>query len=322
MARNSDIRERVDGYIDTLLRLYDETDPKLGPDSELAKLERARKAVEVFWYLHGKLLVWAQAHLTGYSILSENPELVSYLEDKLGEEITEDSHILEQIGLQFPLNPPDDNDSDLNRVNEWLIEFESDKSGEDIDEQDGGTYLTDTALRALIDELLMSRSADNSYWRFDLQDALRALNEGEVIELAEPRQGKRQGRPYSLARWKHEALRQVRFRVGRGMKKYRALEEVGSGIGQSVETLRDWEKVLERSPDRSNDLYCSELAGHFQSELKERRSSEIPDHEEFGFHRGTGNLERASHLISRIERLTFEEIKSNILQYRQMKTGG
>ncbi len=322
MARKSDIREYVDGYIDGLLGLYEETDPKLGPESELAKHELAQNAVEVFWYLHGKLLVWAQAHLTGYSILSENPELVSYLEGKLGEKITEDSHILEQIGLQYPFNPPDDNDSDLNRVNEWLIEFESGESGEDIDEQEGGTYLTNSALRALINELLMSRSADNSYWRFDLQDALRALNEGEVTELAEPRPGKRQGLPYSLMRWKLETLRQVRSRMGRGMKKYRALEEVGNGIGQSAETLRDWEKGLERSPDYSNDLYCSELAGHFYSELKEGHFSDIPDHEEFGFWRGTGNIQRAKYLISRIEKLTFEEIKSKILEYRQKKTGG
>ena len=97
MARELDIREYVDGCIDTLLRLYDETDPKLSRESELAEHELAQKAVEVFWYLHVKLLVWAQAHLTGYSILSENPELVGYLEDKLGEEITEDSHVLEQI---------------------------------------------------------------------------------------------------------------------------------------------------------------------------------------------------------------------------------
>src|SRR4029077_20214327 len=80
--------------------------------------------------------------------------------------------------------------------------------------------------------------------------------------------GRRQGLPFSLNRWKLEALRQVRFRVGRGYKKYRALEEVGAAIGQSPEALRTWEKELEKSRDRCVDLYCSELAGrcdqHFQ----------------------------------------------------------
>ena len=59
MARSSDIRDYVDGYIDTLLRLYEITDPKLGADGEVGKLETARKAIEVFWHLHDKLLVWA-----------------------------------------------------------------------------------------------------------------------------------------------------------------------------------------------------------------------------------------------------------------------
>jgi len=47
-----------------------------------------------------------------------------YLEKKLGEEITEDSHILEQIGLQFSFNPPDEDDPDYNKVHNWLVEYE------------------------------------------------------------------------------------------------------------------------------------------------------------------------------------------------------
>ena len=33
-------------------------------------------------------------------------------------------------------------------------------------------------------------------------------------------------------------------------------------------------------------------------------------------------MQRAKYLASRIEELTFEEIKSKILEYRQKKTGG
>ncbi len=119
----SDIRDWVENYTDTLLQLYEMTDPKLGADGEVGKLETARKAIEVFWFLHGKLLVWAQAHLTGHAILFENPQLVSFLEQKLGEEITEDSHVLEQLGLQYVFNPPDDEDADYNRAYRWLNEF-------------------------------------------------------------------------------------------------------------------------------------------------------------------------------------------------------
>jgi hypothetical protein len=318
MARRSDIREYVDLYVDTLLRLYDKTDPKLGSDSEVGKHELAQKAIEVFWYLHGKLLIWAQAHLTGYAILSENPNLVSYLEKKLRTEITEDSHVLEQIGLQYPFNPPDDEDRELNQTREWLLAFN--ESGNAPNEAEGGNFLTPTALRTLIVELLMSRSADNSYWRMDLQQSLRALNEGEVDEVSQPRPGKRQGLPYSLLRWKLEALRQVRFRVGQGMKKYRALEEVGQGIGQSPETLRGWEKELERSHDRSIDLYCSELAGLYASELKEKYPIDLQN-DQFGSHRGLGHLEDAKYLLESIENRTLSEIAEKIHQYRQKKKG-
>jgi len=318
----SDIRDIVEGYTDTLLRLYEITDPKLGADGEAGKLETARTAIEVFWRLHGELLVWAQAHLTGHAILSENPQLVSFLEQKIGEEITENSHVLEQIGLQYVFNPPDDEDADYNRAYRWLNEF-SGITDEDFKGMDGSyVFLKDTVMRSLIVELLMSRSANNSYWRMELQHALRALNEGEIHELAKPCPGKRQGLPYSLKAWKLEALRQVRFRVGRGMKKYRALEEVGDGIGQSVETLRGWEKELNRFPDYSEDLYCSELAGRFEAELKEKHFKGIPDYEEFGFFRGNYSLEHAEFLLRIIEERTFEEIKSKILEYRQKKTGG
>ena len=48
----------------------------------------------------------------------------------------------------------------------------------------------------------------------------------------------------------------------------------------------------------------------------------VGDREEFGFHRGVDNLRGASYLLPIIEKRTFEEIKSKILEYRQKKTGG
>ena len=205
--------------------VYYETDPNKGEYGEIAKHELAQLAIEKFWYLHGKSLSWAQAHLTGYCILSENPKLVRFLEEKLGYEINKDSHVLEHIGLQYNFNPPDREDKALDQTLALLEEFNAQNPG------DEELILTPSALRATIRELLMSRCADNSYWRNDLQHSFAALNEGEVDDLARPVPGKHQGLPFSLNRWKLEALRQVRFRVGRGYKKYRALEEVGKAIG-------------------------------------------------------------------------------------------
>jgi hypothetical protein len=278
MARLDDLDDWVDGYLQFLKEAYFETDPRKGGTAEIAKHELAELAIEKFWYLHGKLLSWAQAHMTGYSILSENPQLTGFLEDKLGYKLTEDSHILEQIGLIYNFNPPDPEDRALAETEALLEEFNALNPG--VEE----LILTPNALRRLIRELLMSRCADNSYWRHDLQHSFAALNEGEVDELAQPSAGRHRGLPYSLNRWKLEALRQVRFRVGRGYKKYRALEEVGAVIGQSPEALRAWEKHLKRSKDRSIDLYCSELAGRYDSYFRgcERADS------------GSGRVRRAS----------------------------
>lgn len=315
MARLEDIDETVDRYLKTLLAYYRDTDPAKGPDEEFSKHAMAEHAIEVFWYLHGKLMSWAQAHMTGYAILSENPGLVEFLELKLGLEIDEDSHVLEQIGLLYNYNPPDDQDPDLLQMQALLEEF-----GELAHDEDK-RFLDSQAIRRLIVEIMMSRSADNSYWRHPLQYSLKALNDGEHDTLSTPLPGKRQGQPFSLARWKQEALRQVYFRIGAGMKKYRALEEVGAGIGQSPETLRAWEKELRQSLDRANDLYCSELAGKLGDSLKGPPNLELEEMEDYGWHRGVHSLVNAKLLYDRIKELTLDEIREHIRRYREKKTG-
>jgi hypothetical protein len=313
MARLDDLDEWIEVYLGFLKEVYYKTDPNKRENAENSKLELARLAIDRFWYLQGKLLSWAQAHLTGYCILSENRELVSFLEEKLGYKITEDSHVLEQIGLQYNWNPPHREDKELDRTLKLLEEYNEANPG------DEELIFTPNAKRALIRELLMSRCADNSYWRFDLQHSLAALNEGEVDELACPSPGKRQGLPFSLKRWKLEALRQVRFRVGKGYKKYRALEEVGQAIGQSPEALRTWEKELERSRDRSVDLYCSELAGIYDLNFRGTEKMTISDTENYGWHRGLSNFEHAKHLHRQITELKMDEIRENIKRYRNAK---
>jgi hypothetical protein len=314
MARLNDLDDWIDVYLRYLKEAYYETDPNKGEDGEIAKHELAGLAIEKFWYLHGKLLSWAQAHMTGYSILSENPKLVSFLETKLGYEITEDSHILEQIGLVYNYNPPDREDKALNDAGALLEEFNAQNPG------DEELILTPNALRRLISELLMSRCADNSYWRHDLQHSMGALNEGEVDELAQPSPGRHQGLPASLNRWKLEALRQVRFRIGQGYKKYRALEEVGKAIGQSPEALRPWEKELERSRDRSVDLYCSELAGRYDQHFQGIENVEIPEAETDIRHRGLSNFEHAKYLHKVITDRQLPEIRDRIRHYRSVKS--
>lgn len=64
--RRPDIRSDIKGYIDRLIELYERTDPARGPASEDDKLENARRAILMWWYLFGELLLWAQSQLAGY----------------------------------------------------------------------------------------------------------------------------------------------------------------------------------------------------------------------------------------------------------------
>jgi hypothetical protein len=90
------------------------------------------------------------------------------------------------------------------------------------------------ALLYLIRELLVSRSANSSFWRFGLQSALFALNVGHVEELFKPEPIRRQGNPIRLLNLKVKALQHVHFLVGKGHKKYRALHTVAEAIGHCV----------------------------------------------------------------------------------------
>lgn len=309
MLRNPDIRSEISGYIDTLVELYNDTDPAKGEESEFAKLELARQAIEKFWYIFGRLMLWAQCQLTGYCIVKDNPEIVSRITEEFNADLTEDSHLLEVLGLLYIFNPVDREDKLLTKM-------------EDLFESDSGV-LDDHAMRELLKELLMSRCANSSYWRFPFQTALRSMNEGEVDPLLQVAKSRLRGKPATLNRWKLEALRQVHYRIGKGMKKHRALRELSDAIGQSPETLRDWEQLLLKKDDYQVDLYCSQLAGEFDTHFRDgNHSTSIPDYEEYGIHRGLWNLQNAYIIHRTVTTLGTQEIKDKIRQYRDPETSG
>ena len=104
------IRDEIEHYISALVELHDTTDPSGGQATETFKLEKARRAVELWWYLGGRLLLWAQSQIAGYKLLKDEPLLLEKLEQIIGGKITGDSHILEYLGLCFQFNPPERDD--------------------------------------------------------------------------------------------------------------------------------------------------------------------------------------------------------------------
>lgn len=306
MGRAKDIRETTKFYTDILIRNYEVSDPDRDDKEPINKTEVAAHTIEVWWQLYGHLVAWAQAHFTGYAALSHSPELVSWIEEKFQAELDEDDDLIEYIGWQYIPNR-------YFKENDLLVEL--DNLFEEIDFEP----LTTPALRSLVIDLLLSRSANSSYWRFELQDSLRALNFGQSDSLSTPEKTRRQGEPYSLLQWKHAAILKLYFFMGQGMKKYVALEKIGDGIGQSPETLRTWEKLLLQDERFRFELWSAEVAGMYENELEKK--SEIPSAEEMGMFRGTYMTEMAAVLLPFIKKMSFERIQEKLHFYRNAKSG-
>jgi hypothetical protein len=310
MARSKDIRQTTKFYTDILIRNYEQTDPDREDQTSINKTEVAAHTIEVWWQLFGELVAWAQAHFTGHAALTTNPNLVSWIENKLDIELGENSDIVEYLGWQFmPIRNFDENDT-LRRLDELFDEDENELPFE---------ILTTPALRKLIIELLMSRSSKSSFWRFELQQSLRALNYGQSDQLSTPEQTRRQGEPYSLLLWKHKAILKVYYFTGQGMKKYAALNKVADGIGQSPETLRSWEKKLLDDEFFRFELWSAEVSGIFEDDMSDGQGRNIPNYEEMGMFRGTYMTEMASFLLPQIKRTSFKEIREMLRFYRNSK---
>ena len=73
MSRVKSIRKDVQFMVDILYKLHDTTDPRKGEVSEHAKLYRAQRAVSIWWYIHARLMQWAQSHIIGYEMARLNP---------------------------------------------------------------------------------------------------------------------------------------------------------------------------------------------------------------------------------------------------------
>lgn len=114
--RRPNILGYCEQYIKDLVELYETSDPARGKAFEEGKLEAARQAISIWWYLWGELLLWAQSHLAGYEMLKSYPELRVRLEKPLGETLTVDSHAVEYVGVYLSLNHVDDDDPMLTAI--------------------------------------------------------------------------------------------------------------------------------------------------------------------------------------------------------------
>jgi hypothetical protein len=240
--RVPNIKGEIEPFLQRLYELYEETDPAKGDTSEVEKYEAARRAIQIWWTIFGRLLLWAQAQLTGDALVHSDPRLRAWLEAREGEEIQRGSHILELVGLSLPFNLPPG------------CEDEIAKLSDELSQNDFG--LDENSLRLLVRALVRSTDANTSFWRFPLGDALHRLEYGQIDDLLKPAKLGARGQAGDLAFWKAVAVAHVYHLEGSGMTKIKAQELVGHSIGQAVETLRTWEKEL-KGDDTFYELWVS-----------------------------------------------------------------
>ena len=303
--RDPDIRHTVSRHVKRLIQLYEMTDPVQGPASEDNKLEYARQAISIWWYLFGELLLWAQSQIAGYELGRSNPDFIHKLAKRFGREIDVDSHVLEYIGLCFSWNRVNYDDPTMEKVEEAM-----EKNKVKMDRR---------AIRYLIRELLVSRSANSSFWRFPLQSALFALNVGHVEDIVRPEPIRRQGNPVQLLNCKMMALQHVYYHIGRGLKKYRALELVGDELGQSPETLRAWEKAITRDEDFMMDLVGAKLAGELEDQIDNHSINELIEKYGAQYHRHTSDIEKAKYILDSIRSSPLKAIRDGLRYNRSRK---
>lgn len=306
--RSPDIRETVDRYIQSLIKVYEMTDPAKGETSEKDKLELARQAISIWWYLYGELLLWAQSHITGYEFGKSNPDVMEYLSKRLGHEINADSHALEYIGLGWSLNQVNDDDPVMDDVNAAIDKFK--------------VSLGESEIRKIIRELLTSLSGNSSFWRFELQSALFALNIGQVDDLLKPDPIRRQGDALELFYCKLMALPHVHFQMGKGLKKYRALQLVADELGQSTETLRSWEKFILHDDDSAVELECASMVGELESEFDKRSSDELIKLYGARYYRHRADVEWARHTLRLIRSTPLKDIRDGLRRARSARQPG
>jgi hypothetical protein len=161
----------------------------------------------------------------------------------------------------------------------------------------------------------MSRCADNSFWRFEIQEAFRNLNLGHVEDLVRPAPIKRQGHAVEMQRWRLRALQHVLYLKGKGFKKHRALAHVSEAIGQSTETLRSWEKALREDPEFEIYLWCAEAAGVHETEL-DAGPVLLDEHGYEAHYRNASLMEHAKRVLREIREQSLADVRAGLRKSR------
>lgn len=205
--------EQISDILEKLEQLEEETNPALGEVSADCKDHKALDALLTAGELVQNVAGWALEHASGSAF----------------------------AGLTFASDPPEGYEED-DAYTSQLAAVNSHRH-----EALGGMYRNPEALdpeaaRAMLFSLVEANSGGgpNSIQQM-LLEALARLRFGEVHHLLKPQKSRRK---VTFEEVKHQltALTFINYRVGRGIAKFKAQEEVAAAYNVGPHTLRTWER--------------------------------------------------------------------------------
>ena len=236
----------VAGLIDRLHDLERKTDPKLGAQSAKGKNSAAIEALRIASDLVNALAGWALDYQAGLALKDQNVQLsTAEHRDSSNVRAMDDDHQLEWYGRNWigrlgggPIDPI--------VARKWLMNLVQ------------GLFSIFN-----LELMLMTLSALEACDYGEIQPILGATKKGRKVN-------------WTILQLQLKAIEFVKYREARGIKKFKALEEVAEAFGVSVDTLRTWEARLRSEfgqPKVAQGLAWAEKLGKDESDAKHPASS-------------------------------------------------
>lgn len=305
--RRKEMREAIAPFFDELLRLYEFSEPE--SKEEFDRLETARVVIDYAWFIFTQLAGWAEFHVTGLVAAEWHPEDLSLIAEELGFEQSADSPFLEYVGAILHNSPY------ANVQDPMYQKIKAAMEQKDL------LYVPNAMMRDMIIESLTSDPHSTPLWRKELLQSLSGLNDGFVSQLLRPSKLKTTGNVNAIKHWKLLAIEHVSAMVGHGYKKYKALEIVGDAIGQSIETLRSWEKEISKTHDGQMELLVALRTGELRARLPSLTDEDYEAEFGIGLHRGLSGLENVRRKAKVLDETSLASIRDGLRRARADSEG-
>jgi len=298
VSRQSDPASAMQVLADRLVKLYWQTDFR---NSTLAHAERAALAeetIEIWWEIYDQFVFWGQCELLGQDIIRQRFDLLVMLRDRNMLRMDTERRLAELLGYYFSV-------SDKALARKRLISTVGDEQLEVV------RLLTKAGLSepgSFVRQLLSPNTKTNTY----LQVELNRLTDQMPASASLTERDLDNAFPTEVTNWKLEASRQVRLLVGRGLRKIAAITEVAAALRHTPDQLQQWERDLVKFSDYENDLFCAELVGEFEDQLRASHYTNIRNYKFYGSFEGVFNLERATQLARHMRQVRMSDIQHGL----------